>query len=89
MRRGGYVEVTRTHADGSKTVDISTGDGRLVRRIEIDRRGNEIVVIDQERVAGPEQEWQGEPVWRGRPRWYGPYADPRQVPPPAWYSDGY
>jgi len=53
VRRGSQTETTTTHPDGSSTIDIADSSGRLIRRIEVDRRGNEVVVIDQERVAGP------------------------------------
>lgn len=82
VRRGGYVEATYPHPNGAKTIDVSTLDGRLVRRIEVDPFGNEVVVIDQERVGN----WQEAPAWRAQPRWAPPYG-PREVPPPGYYDD--
>ena len=78
VKRGRYIETTRRHRDGSMTIDITNRRGTLIRRIEVDRAGNEVVVIDQERVGR-----------RGVPEWGEPiYDDPRRVPPPPGY-DGY
>ncbi|MCX5514917.1 hypothetical protein [Kaistia algarum] len=80
VRRGRYIETTITHADGRRTIDVTRRNGQLVRRIEVDRFGNEVVVIDQER---PNVRRYADPREVPAP------DDYREVPPPGYYQDGY
>jgi hypothetical protein len=81
VRRGRYIETTITHADGRRTIDVTRRNGQLVRRIEVDRFGNEVVVIDQER---PNVRRYADPREVPAPDYY------REVPPPpGYYQDGY